>query len=424
MKLVKLIANLGYGSRKQVALMFREGRITDPQGEVLYADDAIAHADVRVDGEPLDPPAGLLILLHKPTGYTCSTKDPGRVVYDLLPPRFRLRDPVLSTVGRLDRDTSGLLLMTDDGALLHRITSPKSHLPKVYEATLAQDFRGDEAEVFGSGTLLLESEKTPLAPAGFEALAPRRARITLVEGRYHQIRRMFAAVGNHVETLHRHSLGGLGLGDMAPGAWRNWAKPTARRSSGLQPRRSRSIPEIVELQRDLKLGLAQQRHRLLQVVALLAADPQLVAVDLGLDLELGLLERGDDLLRQFLLDALLDGDLLARTGQVHLGLGRLQAADVDAAGNQARAQDVEHLLELEVAGRLLHDHEAVELEARVLALEVEAVAELAVGGVHGIGEFVFIDFRNDVEGGHGGGVIVGTETDSKPRSGPGAGRST
>lgn len=220
MKLVKLIANLGYGSRKQVALMFREGRITDPSGEVLYADDAVAHADVRVDGEPLDPPQGLLLMLHKPVGYTCSTKDPGRVVYDLLPPRFRLRDPVLSTVGRLDRDTSGLLLMTDDGALLHRITSPKSHLPKVYEATLASDLRGDEAEVFGSGTLMLESEKTPLAPAGFEALGPRRARITLVEGRYHQIRRMFAAVGNHVETLHRHTLGGLGLGELPAGQWR------------------------------------------------------------------------------------------------------------------------------------------------------------------------------------------------------------
>ena len=220
MKLVKLIANLGYGSRKQVALMFREGRITDPAGEVLYADDAVAHADVRVDGEPLDPPQGLLLMLHKPVGYTCSTKDPGRVVYDLLPPRFRLRDPILSTVGRLDRDTSGLLLMTDDGALLHRITSPKSHLPKVYEATLASDLRGDEAEVFGSGTLMLESEKTPLAPAGFEALGPRRARITLVEGRYHQIRRMFAAVGNHVQALQRVRDRGLVLGGLEPGQWR------------------------------------------------------------------------------------------------------------------------------------------------------------------------------------------------------------
>ena len=84
----RLIANLGYGSRKEVAAMFREGRITDARGEVLYADDKVDHDDVRVDGEPLDPPAGLVLMLHKPVGYTCSTKDPGRIVYDLLPPRF------------------------------------------------------------------------------------------------------------------------------------------------------------------------------------------------------------------------------------------------------------------------------------------------------------------------------------------------
>lgn len=220
MKLVKLLANLGYGSRKQVALMFREGRVTDADGEVLYADDVVEPARVRVDDEPLDPAPGLLLALHKPLGYTCSTKDPGRVVYDLLPPRFRLRNPVLSTVGRLDRDTSGLLLMTDDGALLHRIISPKSKLPKVYEATLAADLRGDEGAVFGSGTLMLESETTPLAPAGFEALGPRRARLVLHEGRYHQVRRMFAAVGNHVEALHRTQVGGFALGDLPPGEWR------------------------------------------------------------------------------------------------------------------------------------------------------------------------------------------------------------
>ncbi|WP_295360032.1 pseudouridine synthase [Arenimonas sp.] len=220
MKLVKLLANLGYGSRKQVALMFREGRVTDAAGEVLYADDVVAHETIRVDDEPLDPAPGLLLLLHKPVGYTCSTKDPGRVVYDLLPPRFRLRNPVLSTVGRLDRDTSGLLLMTDDGALLHRIISPRSKLPKVYEATLAQDLRGDEGAVFGAGTLMLESETTPLAPAGFDALGPRHARLVLHEGRYHQVRRMFAAVGNHVEALHRTHIGGLGLEGLAPGQWR------------------------------------------------------------------------------------------------------------------------------------------------------------------------------------------------------------
>ena len=220
MKLVKLIANLGYGSRKQVALMFREGRITDAAGEVLYADDRVDHADIRIDGESLDPPAGLALMLHKPVGYTCSTKDAGRIVYDLLPARFRLRSPLLSTVGRLDRDTSGLLLMTDDGQLLHRIVSPKSHLPKVYEAMLAQDLRGDEAALFSSGTLLLESETTPLAPATLEVLGPRHARLTLTEGRYHQVRRMFAAVGNHVEALHRPRIGGLSLGDLPAGEWR------------------------------------------------------------------------------------------------------------------------------------------------------------------------------------------------------------
>ena len=219
MKLVKTIANLGYGSRKDVQRMFREGRITDPAGDVLYADDVAGHADVRVDGEPLDPPHGLLLMLHKPVGITCSTKDRGRVVYDLLPPRFRARDPQLAPVGRLDRETSGLLLMTDDGQLLHRITSPKSGLDKAYVATLASDLRGDEAATFASGTLLLESEKTPLLPAVMQVLGPREARLVLHEGRYHQVRRMFAAVGNHVVALHRERIGGLSLGSLEPGAW-------------------------------------------------------------------------------------------------------------------------------------------------------------------------------------------------------------
>jgi 16S rRNA pseudouridine516 synthase len=220
MKLVKLIANLGYGSRKQVALMFREGRVTDETGEVLYADDQVEHGRIRVDGEVLDPPAPLTIMLHKPTGYTCSTKDVGELIYDLLPPRFNLRSPTLATVGRLDRDTSGLLLMTDDGALLHRIVHPKAKLAKIYEVSVARDFRGDEASVFASGKLLLESETTPLAPATLEITGPRQAHLTIVEGRYHQVRRMFAAVGNHVEALHRSRIGNLTLGDLKPAQWR------------------------------------------------------------------------------------------------------------------------------------------------------------------------------------------------------------
>ena len=220
MKLVKHIANLGYGSRKQVQGMFREGRVTDADGEVLYADDKVEHDMIRIDGEPLDPPPGLALVLYKPTGYTCSTKDQGRLIYDLLPERFRDRDPVLSSVGRLDRDTSGLLLMTDDGQLLHRIVSPKARLDKVYVAELAQDLRGDEAAQFASGTLLLESDDKPLLPAELEVLGPRQVRLTLHEGRYHQVRRMFAAVGNHVETLQRVRIGGLDLGELRPGQWR------------------------------------------------------------------------------------------------------------------------------------------------------------------------------------------------------------
>lgn len=220
MKLIKLIANLGYGSRKDVTQLFRSGRITDADGEVLYADDVVPYETIRVDDEPLDPPPGLTLMMNKPLGVTCSRKDPGRVVYDLLPPRYNVRSPALSSVGRLDRDTSGLLLFTDDGALLHRIISPKTQVTKVYEATLAQDLRGDEGELFASGSLLLESETEPLAPAALEVLGPRHARLSVTEGRYHQVRRMFAATGNHVEMLQRVLIGALALGALPLGEWR------------------------------------------------------------------------------------------------------------------------------------------------------------------------------------------------------------
>ncbi len=220
MKLLRHIANLGYGSRREVQWMFREGRITDAAGEVLYADDRVPHEAVRIDGEPLDPAPGMVLILHKPVGVTCSTKDAGRLVHDLLPPRFRLRQPALSTVGRLDRDTSGLLLLTDDGQLLHRIISPRSNLPKTYEASLAQPLRGDESALFASGTLMLESETTPLRPALLEPIDPTHARLTITEGRYHQVRRMFAAAGNHVQALHRTRIGGLELEGLGPGQWR------------------------------------------------------------------------------------------------------------------------------------------------------------------------------------------------------------
>jgi 16S rRNA pseudouridine516 synthase len=220
MKLVKLLANLGYGSRKDVTRLIRNGWLTRRDGSTVALDDDYRHHDLLVDDEPIDPAQGVLILLNKPVGYTCSTKDPGRVVYDLLPERFRYRNPVLSTVGRLDRDTSGLLMLTDDGQLLHRIISPKAELPKVYEVALAEDLRGDEVSLFAAGTLLLESETTPLAPAVMDIIDARHARLTLIEGRYHQVRRMFAATGNRVLSLHRSRTGQLDLDGLEPGHWR------------------------------------------------------------------------------------------------------------------------------------------------------------------------------------------------------------
>jgi 16S rRNA pseudouridine516 synthase len=220
MRLVKLLANLGYGTRKEVQIAIRNGWVTDRAGQRLKADSKTAHEDILFDDEPLDPPQGMILLLNKPVGYTCSTKDQGRLVYDLLPDRFRYRKPVLSTVGRLDRETTGALLFTDDGTLLHRIISPKAEVPKVYEAELDRPLQGNEAELFASGTMMLESEDKPLKPAELEVLTPQKVRLTLHEGRYHQVRRMFAATGNHVNTLSRIRIGNLPLDGVEEGKWR------------------------------------------------------------------------------------------------------------------------------------------------------------------------------------------------------------
>ena len=172
-------------------------------------------------GEALDPPSPLVIMLHKPDGFTCSSEDPGRTIYELLPERFALRNPGLNPIGRLDKDTTGLLLMTDDGILLHKIIHPKSNCLKVYHVTLDRPLEGHEADVFASGTLLLASETRPLLPAKLEVLGEKEALITLHEGRYHQVRRMFASTGNHVTGLKRISIGGLQLPDsLEEGSWR------------------------------------------------------------------------------------------------------------------------------------------------------------------------------------------------------------
>lgn len=238
MKLAKYLANLGYGSRREATVLIQQRRVTRASGEVLREGDDAAHDDIRIDDEVLDPPPGSVIVLHKPVGYVCSTSDVPPLVYELVPSRFLQRAPVMATVGRLDRDTSGLLLLTDDGALNHRLTSPRHHVAKTYDVTLAHVLRGDETEVFGSGTLMLESESTPLAPAVVQVIDTQRVLLTLREGRYHQVRRMFAAIGNHVTALSRIAFGPLTLGELAAGEWRVLAADERERLRNVNATRS------------------------------------------------------------------------------------------------------------------------------------------------------------------------------------------
>jgi 16S rRNA pseudouridine516 synthase len=226
LRLDRLLANLGYGSRREVLQMARDERI-QLDGEILRDIEqrvpltAEFAARLKVDGAAIDPLPGVVLMLNKPAGVTCSHKDKGQVVYDLLPERWQRRDPAISAAGRLDKDTSGLLLLTDDGAFLHKVISPKRHIAKRYVATLDQPLRGDEAAIFAAGTLMLNGEDKPLLPALLESISPLEVAVTLTEGRYHQVRRMFAAVNNHVTALRRVAIGGLTLpDDLAPGAFR------------------------------------------------------------------------------------------------------------------------------------------------------------------------------------------------------------
>jgi len=220
-RLDQLLANLGYCSRREARVWLAAGRVT-VRGQP--ADDPgarVAAGDVRVDGEPLDHPDGLLLLLHKPLGVVCShDAREGPSVYALLPERWRQRNPTVTSVGRLDKDTSGLLLLTDQSALVHRLTSPKNKVPKVYRATVDRELGPELVPLFASGTLQLAGEPNPCAPAELKLLGPREAELTLIEGRYHQVRRMFSAVGVTVLALHRVRFGSLALGELAPGTWR------------------------------------------------------------------------------------------------------------------------------------------------------------------------------------------------------------
>jgi len=231
-RLDQILANYGYCSRSEAKIWIRKGRVT-VNGEPARAAEKKASPDtVRVDGNAIENPEGILALLHKPAGYVCShDAGEGPIIYDLLPPQWTRRNPPVTTVGRLDKDTTGVLLITDVGDLVQRWTSPKHKVAKIYEATVNADLSPALIELFASGTLTLEGEEKPCAPARLEITSPREARLELTEGRYHQVKRMFASQGIDVLRLHRSRFGEFELADLQPGQWRLLPLPSER---GLQ----------------------------------------------------------------------------------------------------------------------------------------------------------------------------------------------
>lgn len=228
MKLSQVLFSQGFGARRECEGLILggyvtvDGRVCDEPGQDFDTEGLV----FTVRGQRWPFRGKALVLLNKPAGYECSQKPKHHPsVMSLLPPPLRVRG--LQPVGRLDEDTTGLLLMTDDGALIHRLTSPKKHVPKVYEITTAEpaDERQRDALL---GGVILHDDPLPVRAADCELTGPTSLRMTLLEGKYHQVKRMVAAAGNTVVGLHRSRYGVLAIpDDLKPGQWRWLSGPEA-----------------------------------------------------------------------------------------------------------------------------------------------------------------------------------------------------
>ena len=221
-RLDQLLSRYGYCSRREAASWVNAGAVTGINGlPFRRPDEKVDPATVLVEGHPVPFPGGITVAFHKPAGYACS-HNPAEtpLIYDLLPPEWMQRHPAPETVGRLDRETSGLILLSDDGDFLHRWTALRHEVPKVYEATVDTDFPLGLVELFASGTLMLRSEDRPCRPAILKITGSRTATLQITEGKYHQVRRMFASQGCTVKALHRTRAGSVDLGKLPSGEWR------------------------------------------------------------------------------------------------------------------------------------------------------------------------------------------------------------
>lgn len=220
MRWSQILFSQGFGTRRECDALLRAGLVTQ-DGEPVDPDTDIAPDGLDFEVRSVRWPyrAKALVVLHKPAGYECSRTPrhhPG--VLDLLPPPLRLRG--VQPVGRLDADTTGLLLLTDDGALIHRLTSPRRHVEKVYDVVAVDPVTPAQVEALLRGVVLRDDPR-PVRAAACETSGTRGLHMTLLEGKYHQVKRMVAAVGNTVAQLHRSRVGALELApDLAPGQWR------------------------------------------------------------------------------------------------------------------------------------------------------------------------------------------------------------
>ena len=234
MQLQDILYSQGFGTRRVCAGLIQQGLVQVYESNGALAPVTVAQAATdfvanglrfRVQGVDWPFHEKAYVMLNKPTATECSQKPSTYPsIYTLLPSPLRLRPQKgavqgVQAVGRLDQDTTGLLLLTDDGKFIHRMSSPKHHVPKVYEVTVKHPLDEVQVSKLLSG-VVLDDDPKPVRAAACEAVASHHLRLTLTEGKYHQVKRMVAAVSNRVEGLHRSQIGGLRLpDDLAPGQW-------------------------------------------------------------------------------------------------------------------------------------------------------------------------------------------------------------
>ena len=247
MKLEQILFSQGFGTRKMCRLLIADGEVkingvacTEPSAE--WNVDASAAPEnlvpatnapfmFSVAGTTWQFHAAAYLMLHKPSNFECSQKTKSHPsIYTLLPSPLRNRD--VQSVGRLDHDTTGLLLFSDDGQFIHRMASPKHHVPKIYEVTTSAPVTDAQLANLTRG-VVLDDSPTPVIALACERVTPTHLKLTLAQGKYHQVKRMMVAVGNHVEALHRSQIGRLVLpADLAVGAWRFLTREDLKAASG------------------------------------------------------------------------------------------------------------------------------------------------------------------------------------------------